>query len=134
MATHPCRAPRAPARADADGRRFVPITRDTVLDLSVYLRFVLALAGVLALIAFAAFALKRFGFGGLIAPKGAQKRLAVSAALALDGRRRLLIVRRDDTEHLLLVGGPNDLVIEAGIAPGSSGGAPSAPVPSGERS
>lgn len=101
------------------------------MDLSVYLRFVLALAGVLALIAFAAFALKRFGFGGLVPPKGAEKRLTISAALALDGRRRLLLVRRDGTEHLLLVGGPNDLVVESAIAPGGSHGASSLPARSG---
>jgi hypothetical protein len=44
----------------------------------------------------------------------------VTAAIALDGRRRLLLVRRDDVEHLLLIGGPADLVVESGIGPGGS--------------
>ena len=35
--------------------------------------------------------------------------------LAIDGKRRLVLVRRDDTEHLLLIGGEADLVIERGI-------------------
>jgi flagellar protein FliO/FliZ len=87
------------------------------VDISVYLRFILALAGVLALIAIAAFILKRVGWGGMTAPKSGQKRLAVTAAIALDGRRRLVLVRRDDVEHLLLIGGPADLVVENGIAP-----------------
>jgi len=91
------------------------------VDISVYLRFILALAGVLALIAIAAFILKRVGWGGMTAPKSGQKRLAVTAAIALDGRRRLVLVRRDDVEHLLLIGGPADLVVENLIAPRASG-------------
>ena len=90
------------------------------MDISVYLRFILALAGVLALIAIVAFIMKRAGWGGLRTPKAGQKRLAVTAAIALDGRRRLLLVRRDDVEHLLLIGGPADLVVESGIGPGGS--------------
>jgi len=90
------------------------------VDISVYLRFILALAGVLALIAIAAFILKRAGWGGMRVPKAGQKRLAVTAAIALDGRRRLLLVRRDNVEHLLLIGGPADLVVETGIAAGGS--------------
>lgn len=42
-------------------------------------------------------------------------RLAVVDAAAVDGQRRLVLVRRDDTEHLILIGGPTDLVIEPGI-------------------
>ena len=101
------------------------------MDISVYLRFILALAGVLALIAIAAFILKRVGWGGMRTPRSAQKRLGISAAIALDGRRRLVLVRRDDVEHLLLVGGPADLVVETGI--GARTTAAPAPVP-GDRS
>jgi flagellar protein FliO/FliZ len=87
------------------------------VDISVYIRFILALAGVLALIGVAAFILKRVGWGNMTGLKSGQKRLAVTAALPLDGRRRLVLVRRDDVEHLILVGGPADLVIETGIGP-----------------
>lgn len=38
-------------------------------------------------------------------------------ARAIDSRRRLVLVRRDDREHLLLIGGANDVVVETGIAP-----------------
>src|SRR5690349_22230715 len=92
-----------------------PEQRSPPVDISVYIRFILALAGVLALIAIAAFILKRVGWGGMRTPRSAQKRLGISAAIALDGRRRLVLVRRDDVEHLLLVGGPADLVVETGI-------------------
>jgi hypothetical protein len=34
----------------------------------------------------------------------------------VDGRRKLLLIRRDDVEHLIMTGGPVDVVIETGIA------------------
>lgn len=42
-------------------------------------------------------------------------RLAFVERTSLDGGRHLLLVRRDDVEHLILVGGPIDLVVETGI-------------------
>jgi hypothetical protein len=42
-------------------------------------------------------------------------RLAVMDATAVDSHRRLVLVRRDDIEHLLLIGGPTDLVVERDI-------------------
>ncbi|MDB5472836.1 MAG: hypothetical protein JWP99_139 [Devosia sp.] len=47
--------------------------------------------------------------------RGRNRRLSVVDSLALDPKRHLLIVRRDNVEHLILVGGPQDVVIEAGI-------------------
>lgn len=47
-------------------------------------------------------------------------RLAVLDAAAIDTRRRLVLVRRDDVEHLLMIGGPTDIVIETRIAPTSA--------------
>ena len=43
-------------------------------------------------------------------------RLAVLDAAAIDTRRRLVLVRRDDVEHLIMIGGPTDIVIETRIA------------------
>ena len=45
-----------------------------------------------------------------------QPRLAVLDAAAVDTRRRIVLVRRDDVEHLILIGGPTDVVIESRIA------------------
>ena len=42
-------------------------------------------------------------------------RLAVIDAAAVDGRRRLVLVRRDNIEHLLMIGGPTDIVVEPNI-------------------
>lgn len=42
-------------------------------------------------------------------------RLAVMDATAVDSQRRLVLVRRDDVEHLILIGGPSDVVVEQNI-------------------
>ncbi len=47
--------------------------------------------------------------------KNRRPRLAVLDAAAVDPRRRLVLVRRDDVEHLILIGGPSDVVVESGI-------------------
>ncbi len=92
------------------------------MDLDSYLRFVLALVFVLALIGGIAWALRRFGLGGLVAtPRGAQRRLRLVEALAVDAKRRLILLQRDDVEHLVLLGPEGDLLIERG--------APGGPVP-----
>lgn len=61
-----------------------------------------------------------------------QPRLSVLDAAAVDTRRRLVLVRRDDVEHLLMIGGPTDIVIETRIVNASSAeqaeqGAPALP-------
>jgi flagellar protein FliO/FliZ len=47
--------------------------------------------------------------------RGRMPRLAVIDAAAVDGRRRLVLVRRDNVEHLLMIGGPTDIVVEPNI-------------------
>jgi flagellar biogenesis protein FliO len=49
--------------------------------------------------------------------KNRQPRLQVLDAAAVDARRRIVLVRRDDVEHLVMIGGPTDVVIESGIRP-----------------
>ena len=44
------------------------------------------------------------------------RRLSVSEQFNLDNRRRLILIRRDNVEHLIMTGGPVDVVIETGIA------------------
>jgi flagellar protein FliO/FliZ len=44
-----------------------------------------------------------------------QPRLAVLDTVAVDARRQLVIIRRDNIEHLLMIGGGSDLVIETNI-------------------
>jgi len=90
------------------------------MDFLTLVRFAAALAAVIGLIFLAAALLKRFGMAGRVGPMG-QRRLAIVEALPLDGRRRLVLVRRDGTEHLLLVGAEGSTVIESGIGPAGSG-------------
>lgn len=82
-----------------------------------YLRFVASLVLVLGLVLGGVWALRKFGLAGMVARPGTRRRLAVVEAVAVDGRRRLVLLRRDDREHLLLVGGGTDLVVESGIRP-----------------
>lgn len=74
------------------------------------LMFVLGLIGLLYMLV-RLYAARRFGLG----PLRAGTRLAVVEMRPLDGRRRLVLVRRDEVEHLLLVGPERDVVIETGI-------------------
>jgi hypothetical protein len=53
-------------------------------------------------------------FGGRIRGRSGS-RLGVSEYYEIDNERRLILVRRDDREHLILVGGNQDLVVETGI-------------------
>jgi flagellar biogenesis protein FliO len=53
-------------------------------------------------------------------------RLGISEYYEIDQNRRLVIIRRDDTEHLMLVGGPQDVVIESNI-PSAMMGQPAIP-------
>lgn len=53
---------------------------------------------------------------GFFGPKP-YRRLEVVDHASVDGRRKLVLVRRDEVEHLVMIGGPVDVVIEAGIQP-----------------
>lgn len=78
----------------------------------VTIRALLSLVLVLGLIAGAGYVVRRYGQGGLMLKKGQRRRLSIVEQLTLDNRRRLLLIKKDETEHLLLVGGTSDLLIE----------------------
>ncbi|HZB90640.1 MAG TPA: flagellar biosynthetic protein FliO [Stellaceae bacterium] len=87
-----------------------------------YGRFVLALLFVVLLILACAWVARRLGFAGrLAAVRSSQRRLAILEVLPLDGKRRLVLLKRDGVEHLVLLGQPGDLVIERGSAGDFSG-------------
>lgn len=86
------------------------------------IKFFVAFAIVLALIGLTAWLVRRFSanrLGG--ATRGRQPRLAVIDAASVDGRRRLVLIRRDNVEHLMMIGGPNDLVVEPNIVRATAG-------------
>lgn len=86
-------------------------------EMPLAVRFFLAFLIVLGLIGATAWAVRRFGAGRLGGGggRGRQPRLAVVDYASVDGRRRLVLVRRDNIEHLMMIGGPTDVVVEANI-------------------
>jgi flagellar protein FliO/FliZ len=94
----------------------------------IYWRFLGALVLVILLIVALAWVAKRLGFGGRIATARGKRRLAVEEVLSLDGKRRLVLLKRDGVEHLLLLGLNDDLVVETGIVPPAA----SPPAPTAE--
>jgi len=85
--------------------------------------FIVAFIVVLALIGVAAWLVRRFAGSrvGANTQRGRMPRLAVIDAAAVDGRRRLVLVRRDNVEHLLMIGGPTDIVVEPNIVRAAPG-------------
>ena len=87
------------------------------MDAMELIRAVLALVLVLGLIGGATWAARRFGpamwFG---ARAKATRSLGVIESLPLDARHRLVLVRRGERNHLLLIGPNHSLVVEDSIA------------------
>jgi flagellar protein FliO/FliZ len=77
---------------------------------------VLSLIFVLALIGLFAWLLRKFGPPARL-KRGGARRLSIVEVQPIDARRRLVLVRRDDREHLILLGIGQDLVVETGIEP-----------------
>src|SRR5262245_15058089 len=86
-------------------------------EMSLPVKFFIAFAVVLLLIGAAMYLLRRFGNGslGVTVQRNRQNRLAVVDRTSIDSRRELMIVRRDNVEHLILIGGPTDVLVEANI-------------------
>lgn len=83
-----------------------------------YLTAILWTVGALALLVIALLVARMLrrgttGFGGH--GRDHQPRLALGDSIEIDNQRRLILVRRDDVEHLILTGGPSDVVVEQGI-------------------
>jgi hypothetical protein len=84
--------------------------------------FILILLGAAAGATFLAYRAYMFGdaginLKGLLFRQRLEPRLGVVEQAHVDSRRRLVLLRRDDVEHLIMTGGPVDIVIETGISP-----------------
>lgn len=92
--------------------------------------FIAVMFFVLALILALAWVARRYMGGGSSArTKGSplrrrERRLAMVEAASISPRHKLVLVRRDNVEHLLLLGGSNDLVVESRITAASSTAGP----------
>lgn len=60
--------------------------------------------------------LKKLGLNGPVQiSSGAKKRLKIVEVLPLDPRRKAIILRRDDTEHLVILSTSGETVVESGF-------------------
>jgi flagellar protein FliO/FliZ len=81
-----------------------------------YIKFAAALVFVLALMLALSFVMKRLGPGGSSALLSTGKRrLKIVESLPLDGRRKAMIVQRDDQQHLVILGPTGETVVETNI-------------------
>lgn len=86
-------------------------------ELSQIFRLIAALAFVVALMGGLALILKKLGYANIHAKAKNARRLKIIETLPLDARRRLALIQRDDVQHLVILGGTHETVIETGIKP-----------------
>lgn len=79
------------------------------------IKLIAALLFVLGLMGGLAFFLKKLGLSGATPVSPQKKRLRLIEALPLDGRRRLVLVERDNVQHLVILGVNGETVVETGI-------------------
>jgi len=89
-------------------------------DGSPIVQYVVIFAVIFAALAAIVFTVRRLTGRSLALPgrtggRGRQPRLGIVDVYELDRARQLILLRRDNVEHLLLVGGPNDVVVERSI-------------------
>ncbi len=104
------------------------------MEFDTYIRFVVALLFVLALIGLLTWLVRHFGLGGRSGSRrGTKSRIGVVELAPVDAKRRLVLVRRDAQEHLILLGVSSELLVESGFtSPG--GGATKAEADEEDRS
>lgn len=83
---------------------------------AIVVQVIITIVAVLALLGIVAWVLRGY-FGNRLLPGTGPRapRLGVIDQVPIDAKRRLVLVRRDQFEHLLLVGGPTDIVVEETI-------------------
>ncbi len=84
------------------------------------LEWLLILVIVLGLLGAGAWLLRGYlpgGAGGALFGAPRERRIGVSDSASIDSRRKLVLVYRDGVEHLIMTGGPVDVVIEQNIQP-----------------
>lgn len=88
-----------------------------------YLRFVLVLGFLIGLILLAGAIVRKYGPGGLTAAlargtmgRGRPRRLRIIETAVIGPKHRLVLIARDDTEHLLVLGGDGAVVVERDLS------------------
>lgn len=86
------------------------------MEFSEIFRFAASLVFIIGLIGLCAYGAKKLGLAsGGVTATGSQKRLAVIEVKVIDAKHRLVLMRRDNKEHLVLLGGDQNLLVESGI-------------------
>ena len=85
------------------------------MDISSYLRFLLALIFVVGMIGALAYVAKRSLPMFRTINTGPTRRIGIVEVTGLDARRRLVLLRRDDVEHLVILGPTSETVVEKNI-------------------
>lgn len=89
------------------------------MDGQMLLKFGAAFVFVICLMFGLSWALKKFGLAGVVTSPLSRKRLKIIEVLPLDPRRRLVLISRDDKEHLLVLGPGGETLVESGITTAS---------------
>ena len=83
------------------------------IDSVSYLKFFFALLFVLGLIGGCALLAKKFGMGNRgPTRRGKGTRLSIIESMQIDNKRRVVLIRCDKKDYMLLLGGATELVIE----------------------
>ncbi len=98
-----------------------------------YIRFVAGLLAVLAMIVVAVWVAERLGLGTTTGFRGKGRRLSLVEVMPLDQKRKLVLVRHDETDHLILLGATHETLLSSSAAPLATALAATAPVPAPER-
>lgn len=97
------------------------------MESALILKFFFAFTFVISLMFGFAWVLKKMGLSGKSMLPNARRRLRIVEHLPLDHRRRLLLVRRDDRDHLIILGPNSETVVEANIPVTADSAAAAAP-------
>ncbi len=87
------------------------------MDYENYFRFIFAFLFVLGLIGVLTALVRRYGLGMVSTNmrKGQDRRLSLVEVLPIDAKRRAILLRRDDVEHLVIIGAESETVVETCI-------------------
>ncbi len=79
------------------------------------LRILFGFVAVLGLIGISALAARKLGLASATGGMARKRRLAIVETLAIDARRRAVIIKCDDTEHLIVLSATGETVIERNL-------------------
>jgi len=88
-----------------------------VINLTQYFQMMFVLMAILGLIGFLAYAVQRGwilqNLTGLTPQSRSDRRLSVTETLTVDPRRRVIIVKCDETEHVVLLGTEREMLLSS---------------------